>query len=255
VNFIRYADDFIVTARTKETLEQIVKPALVAFLAERGLELSEQKTTLTHIEAGFNFLGQNVRKYKSKLVIKPARDGTKAVVQCIKGMNGQKAETLIRKLNPLVRGWTNYHRHVCSKRTFGSVDLILRIQLMKWARRTHPKKSVGWLKRKYFSAAGEGTFSISKRSRTGEKQVLALHRPAHTTIERHIKVRGEANPFDPRYTEYFERRRCFAWRTYPCGKAGQTSAPGVEQAQDAHEIQQVAGTLRTRSVLRKARAV
>ncbi|MGO8925625.1 MAG: recombinase family protein [Limisphaerales bacterium] len=62
VNFIRYADDFIVTARTKETLEQNVKPAVVAFLAERGLELSEQKTTLTHIKAGFNFLGQNVRK-------------------------------------------------------------------------------------------------------------------------------------------------------------------------------------------------
>ena len=95
VNFIRYADDFIVTARTKETLEQIVKPAVVAFLAERGLELSEQKTTITHIEAGFNFLGQNVRKYRNKLVIKPAKDGLKALVQktreCIKGALGQTA--------------------------------------------------------------------------------------------------------------------------------------------------------------------
>jgi RNA-directed DNA polymerase len=66
VNFIRYADDFVVTARDKETLEQTVKPAVVAFLASRGLELSEQKTTITHIETGFNFLGQNVRKYKGK---------------------------------------------------------------------------------------------------------------------------------------------------------------------------------------------
>src|SRR5262249_28512978 len=72
VNFIRYADDFIVSARTKQTLEEIVKPVVVAFLAERGLELSEQKTTITHIETGFNFLGQNVRKYRNKLVIKPA---------------------------------------------------------------------------------------------------------------------------------------------------------------------------------------
>jgi RNA-directed DNA polymerase len=232
VNFIRYADDFIVTARTKETLEQIVKPTVVAFLAERGLELSEQKTTITHIETGFNFLGQNVRKYKNKLVIRPAKDGTKALVrktrECIKGMNGQKAETLIRKLDPIVRGWANYHRHVCSAKTFGSVDLIIRIQLMKWARRTHPNKSVGWLKRKYFSAAGNGTFSTRVQSRTGESRVMALYRVAKTVIERHIKVRGEANPFDPRYTEYFERRRCFAWRTYPCGKAGQTSSAGVE---------------------------
>ena len=234
VNFIRYADDFIVTARTKETLEQVVKPAVVAFLAERGLELSEQKTTITHIAAGFNFLGQNVRKYKNKLVIKPAKDGTKALVrktrECIKSMNGQKAESLIRKLNPIVRGWANYHRHVCSAKTFGSVDLIIRIQLMKWARRTHPNKSVGWLKRKYFSAADAGTFSTRVRHRDGESHVLGLHRVARTVIERHIKVRGEATPFDPRYTEYFERRRCFAWRTYPCGKAGKTSAAGVIQS-------------------------
>lgn len=79
VNFIRYADDFVVTARTRETLEQIVKPAVVGFLAERGLELSEQKTTITHIETGFKFLGQNVRKYENKLVIKPAKDGYEGV--------------------------------------------------------------------------------------------------------------------------------------------------------------------------------
>ncbi len=55
-------------------------------------------------------------------------------------------------------------------------------------------------------------------------------RVAHTIIERHIKVKGEANPFDPRYTEYFERRRSFAWRTYPCGKAGKSTAVGVERS-------------------------
>ena len=137
---------------------------------------------------------------------------------------------MIRQLNPLVRGWANYHRHICAGRTFGHVDLIVRIQLMKWARRTHPNQSAGWLKRKYFSAAGDGTFSTRVRSRTGESRVLALHRVDRTVMERHIKVRGEAHPFDPRYTEYFERRRCFAWRTYPCGKAGQATAAGVEQS-------------------------
>ena len=196
------------TARTKEMLEKVVKPTVVAFLAERGLELSEQKTTITHIETGFNFLGQNVRKYKNKLVIRPAKDGTKALVrktrECIKGANGQTAATLIRKLNPMVRGWANYHRHICAGRTFGNVDLIIRIQLLKWARRTHPNKSLGWLRRKCFSAAGDGTFSTRTRGGKGESQVLALHRVARTGIERHIKVRGEATPFDPRYTEYFE---------------------------------------------------
>jgi len=231
VNFIRYADDFIVTARTKETLEQRVKPAVVAFLAERGLELSEQKTTLTHIEAGFNFLGQNVRKYKNKLVIKPAKDGLKALVQksreCIKGMLGQKAETLIRTLNPIIRGWANYHRHVCAAEAFWTADRIIRYQLLRWARRTHPNKSYGWLKRKYFTAGGSSGFSARIRKGTGESQVLRLYSIARTVLEWHIKVRGEANPYDPVYTEYFERRRCFAWRTLPREKTGQLVLAGV----------------------------
>jgi RNA-directed DNA polymerase len=232
VNFIRYADDFIVTARTKETLEKKVKPAVVAFLAERGLELSEQKTTLTHIEAGFHFLGQTVRKYKNKLVIKPAKDGTKALLQkthdCIKGMVGQTTEALIRKLNPLVQGWANYHRHVCSAKTFGVVDRIVRTQLLSWARRRHSNKSRHWLENKYFSRAGKGTFSTRTRTGSGEIRVLALYRAAKTVLERHIKVRGEANPYDHRYTEYFERRRCFAWRVLsPGGKTGQTGSAKV----------------------------
>jgi RNA-directed DNA polymerase len=231
VNFIRYADDFIVTARTQETLEKIVKPAVVAFLAERGLELSEQKTAITHIEAGFNFLGQNVRKYQNKLVIKPAKDGRKALVQksreCIKSMLGQKAETLIKKLNPILRGWANYHRYVCSAEAFWSADRIIRYQLLRWARRTHPNKSYGWLKRKYFTVGGNFGFFARIQSGPGESQILRLYSIARTVLERHIKVRGEANPYDPVYTEYFERRRCFAWRTLPCRRAGQVLCAGV----------------------------
>jgi RNA-directed DNA polymerase len=232
VNFIRYADDFIVTARTKETLEQKVKPAVVAFLAGRGLELSEQKTAITHIETGFDFLGQNVRKYKNKLLIKPARDGVKALLQktreCIKATHGQTAATLIRKLNPIVRGWANYHRHVCSAKTFCLADRIVHDQVLRWARRTHPNKSYGWLKRKYYGAAGTWGFSTRIRNGTGESKVLKLHPIAKTVIERHIKVRGEANPYDPKYTEYFERRRSFTGRVlYPGRKTGQASPAAV----------------------------
>jgi RNA-directed DNA polymerase len=225
VNFIRYADDFIVTARTKETLEQIVKPAVVAFLAQRGLELSEQKTTLTHIEAGFNFLGQNVRKYKNKLVIKPAKEGLKALVQktreCIKGMLGQTAQRLIATLNPIIRGWANYHRYICSSEAFWTADRIIRYQLLRWARRTHPNKSYGWIRRKYFTVADSFGFATRVRNSSGESAVLRLYSIARTVLEWHIKVRGEANPYDPDYTEYFERRRCFAWRTLPREKTGQ----------------------------------
>ena len=231
VNFIRYADDFVVTARNKETLEQIVKPAVVAFLAERGLELSEQKTTITHIETGFNFLGQNVRKYKNKLVIKPAKDGLKALVQKtrdhIKGMHGQTAATLISKLNPIIRGWANYHRHVCSRKTFWTADHIIHNQVLLWARRTHPNKSYGWLRRKYLTLGGTFGFATRIRNSTGISQVLRLYSIAKTVIERHIKVRGESNPYDPVYTQYFERRRRCAGRTLPCRRAGQILPAGV----------------------------
>jgi RNA-directed DNA polymerase len=222
VNFIRYADDFAVTARTKETLEQIVIPVVMDFLAPRGLELSEQKTIITHIETGFNFLGQNVRKYRNKLIIKPAKEGLKALLQktreCIKGCLGQTAQTLITKLNPIVRGWANYHRHVCSAKAFWNADRAIHYQLLRWAKRTHPKKPYRWLKQKYFSHEGQFGFYACKRTRAGETQVLRLHTPRRTVLERHVKVRGEANPYDPHYTEYFERRRCFAWRTLPLQK-------------------------------------
>jgi RNA-directed DNA polymerase len=222
VNFIRYADDFIVTARTKETLEQIVKPAVVAFLAQRGLELSEQKTIITHIAKGFNFLGQKVRKYRNKLLIKPAKEGLKALLQKtregIKGCLGQTAETLITKLNPITRGWANYHRHVCSAKTFWNADRAVHYQLLRWAKRTHPNKPYRWLKQKYFSHEGQFGFFARKRTSAGETKVLRLHTPRRTVLERHVKVRGEANPYDPNYTEYFERRRCFAWRTVPLQK-------------------------------------
>ena len=121
VNFLRYADDFIVTAASREILEQKVKPAIVQFLQERGLRLSEEKSVITHISDGFNFLGQNVRKYGQKLLIKPTAHSIRSVRdkvrECIRTCRGQTAATLIRKLNPILRGWANHHRHVVSKRS------------------------------------------------------------------------------------------------------------------------------------------
>jgi RNA-directed DNA polymerase len=218
VNFVRYADDFIVTGATRELLEQKVKPALTAFLAQRGLELSEQKTVITSIESGFDFLGHTVRQYRGKLLITPAKSKVEILRQKVK-QRAQSAlaltqEALLHQLNPLLRGWANYFRNGAAKRTFRNVDHYVDHTLWRWATKRHPGKSAAWKLRKYFSAAGPRRwFSVPTCPKEGEPRVLKLYRLASTSIERHIRVRGAANPYDPRYTEYFQKRRSFIGRT------------------------------------------
>ena len=210
VNFVRYADDFIVTGASKELLEQKVRPALTAFLAPRGLMLSEQKTVITHIAKGFNFLGHTVRKFGVKLLTFPAKSNVKAlrekISHCIQSAVGLSAEALLLKLNPLIRGWANYYRHGASKRTFNRLDQHVFWRLMRWAKRRHPNKSARWRQRKYFSAADKpGLFSVTV-TKGKNRRVLRLYTAGSTPIKRHIKVRGAANPYDPNYTQYFEQR-------------------------------------------------
>ena len=212
VNLVRYADDFIVTGATKELLEQKVKPALTAFLTPRGLELSEQKTVITHISNGFNFLGHTVRQFGDKVLTRPAKSNTKTfrdkIRRCIQSALGFSQEMLLRQLNPLIRGWANYYRQAAAKRTFNRLDHYIFWQLWRWVKRRHPEKSAQWKQRKYFSAAGENwLFSVRLSKEKGQSQVLSLYRAASTTIRRHTKIRGAANPYDPDYTRYFEARR------------------------------------------------
>jgi RNA-directed DNA polymerase len=217
VNFVRYADDFVVTGATQELLEQKVKPALTAFLHQRGLELSEQKTVITPIQKGFHFLGHTLRKYEDKLLITPAKSKVQIlrdkIQRLIHAALGLTQEALLRQLNPLLRGWANYYRNGAAKRTFSKLEYYVHYKLWRWATRRHPNKPQAWKKRKYFSAAGKaGVFSVKVHRATEESRVLKLYSIASTKIERHIKVRGAANPYDSRYTEYFAQRRCFAWR-------------------------------------------
>src|SRR6202521_1545935 len=165
VNLIRYVDDFIITGRTKELLEGEIKPLVEQFLQKRGLELSPVKTVITHVEKGFDFLGQNVRKYPNgKLLIKPSKKNIKIFLDGIRGnikaALGTSAADLIHWLNPKIRGWSNYHRHVVSKRVFSRVDNAIFIRLWQWARRRHPNKSSRWLKRKYFEPQGGNNWSF-----------------------------------------------------------------------------------------------
>jgi RNA-directed DNA polymerase len=156
VNFVRYADDFIITSKSKDLLEGEIKPLVEQFLHERGLELSPTKTVITHVEQGFDFLGHNVRRYPNgKLLTTPSKKNVKTFLdgirKLIKAARGWPAAELINKLNPKIRGWANYHRHVVSKRIFRRVDYNIFSSLWRWARRRHPNKNQRWIKKKYFA--------------------------------------------------------------------------------------------------------
>jgi RNA-directed DNA polymerase len=213
VNLIRYADDFVITGRTKELLEGEIKPLVEQFLHERGLELSPAKTVITRVEKGFDFLGQNVRKYPNgKLLIKPSKKNIKTFLDGIRGnikaALGMSAADLIRWLNPKIRGWSNYHRHVVSKRVFSRVDNAIFIRLWQWARRRHPKKSPRWLKQKYFEQHGGRNWAFFGKScnNEGEPHKVRLLLASSTPIQRHVKVKSAANPYDPAHETYFEKR-------------------------------------------------
>jgi RNA-directed DNA polymerase len=229
VHFVRYADDFVVTGATRELLEQKVKPALTAFRHPRGLELSEQKTVLSHVTKGFDFLGHTLRKYEDKLLITPAKGKIQILREKIRRLMqaalALTQEALLRQLNPLLRGWANYYRNGAAKAIFGKLDDYVWRKLWRWITRRHPKKSQAWRKDKYFSAAGDkGLFSVGVHSKKGQSRLLTLYRMTGTTIECHIKVRETANPYDPRYTQYFAQRRCFAWRIRGTGRTTLTGA-------------------------------
>jgi len=195
VHFVRYADDFIVTGATRQILEQKVKPALTAFLAKRGLQLSEQKTVLTHISTGFNFLGHTVRKYEDKLRITPAKSKVvavrKKIGELIHSTVGLSQEALLRQLNPLLRGWANYYRNAASQRTFDKLDYYVCHRLWRWIKRRHPNASTAWKRRKYFTAAGDKrVFSVRIRAKEGETRVLTLYRVSSTKSNATLRSGG-----------------------------------------------------------------
>jgi RNA-directed DNA polymerase len=208
VNMVRYADDFIITGRTKELLEEEVKPLVEEHLRERGLELSREKTRTVHIEEGFDFLGQTVRKYNGKLLIKPAKRNTRshlAKVRKVLNTNKQtRAGNLVVQLNPIIRGWANYHRHVVSKAVYSSVDHAVYEALWRWSVRRHPNKRAAWVKQKYFTDSGGDNWVF--HGETTENKKVRLLKATSVPITRHVKVKGEANPYDPAWETYFERR-------------------------------------------------
>jgi RNA-directed DNA polymerase len=212
VNFIRLADDFVITGTTKELLEDEVKPLVEAFLKERGLHLSPEKTVITHIADGFDFLGQHLRKYTGKLLIKPSAKSIKTVLRnvraVIKDNKSAAAGSLICQVNPIIRGWAMYHRYAVSAKVFQSVDHAIFQALWRWAKRRHPNKGVQWVKARYFHPIGARNWVFSGKVRGPKGQLEAVHLcTAHSLpITRHTKINGEANPYDPQWELYLEKR-------------------------------------------------
>ena len=213
VNLIRYADDFIITGRDKELLENEVKPMVIEFLKERGLTLSEEKTTITNIYDGFDFLGFNVRKFGKRLYTSPSKDAQKRfrakISDIVKGHKMCKQESLIRMLNPVITGWGNYYRYGASTNAFHGCDNHIYNLTKKWALRRHPKKRKSWVADKYWHEIRGRKWTFAWKYETKSKKVnyLTLKRLSDIHYTPYKQVKGEANPFDPEYDDYFFQRK------------------------------------------------
>ena len=211
LGIIRYADDFIVTARDKETLERVLI-LIKQWLAKRSLEISTEKTRVVRIEDGFNFLGFNLRQYGGKLLIKPQKEKVLTFCQKIKEtLSNMKARTqsdVIKELNPLLRGFANYYRGVISKETFSYIRYRVSVYLWRWASRRHPNKSKKWVQNRYYSRFGgdNWTFMCNGTDRKGREKSQILYNISSTPIVRHIKVKGSSSPDDPSLREYWQKR-------------------------------------------------
>nr|WP_255361580.1 group II intron maturase-specific domain-containing protein [Candidatus Frackibacter sp. WG12] len=203
VNLVRYADDITVTARSKEVLEEI-KELIEDFLNERGLELSRRKTQITHISQGFNFLGWNFRKYSGKLLIKPAKEAYHSIInrirELIKKNNTENQDTLIKILNPVIRGWCNYHSSACSKASYQKLDRDIFQALWSWAKRRHPKRAKQWIKDRYWQTSNTRGWIFATED---ERLIFA----SDTKITRHRLIKFAANPYLQEYEDYYRNRR------------------------------------------------
>ena len=190
INLIRYADDFVVTGDSPETLAK-VKEVVVEFLAERGLELSPEKTRIVELSEGFNFLGQNVRLYGDKVLIKPSKETQAKIYDKIRNIvrrnKSIEQRDLIRMLNPVIQEWVNYHRHAVSSVAFSRLDHMVWKLLWRWAKRRHRGKSRTWIKRRYWRTRGSRTWTFAADVVIDDKpRTMSLVYATDTKIRRHV---------------------------------------------------------------------
>ena len=208
----RYADDFVIMCKTKQEAEQLYK-TLEEYLSCRGLALAEEKTKVTHVSDGFDFLGFNVRKYDTqngaKLLIKPSKDSIRkfknTVAGIVRGSYGNNVQSMINRLNPVIIGTANYWCRKVAKETFSAMDNYVWGRIYRYLRRTHPKKGWKWIKRQYFKPDKTGQ-SMDKWILTDPVTGNQLKKMAWTPIVRHQQVKYNYSPFDANLKEYFDNR-------------------------------------------------
>jgi len=213
---VRYADDFVVLTEKKEEAEA-ARRTLTEWLAVRGLALNEEKTRIAHITEGFDFLSfhfqQHPRKNRGsgyKLLVTPSREAVKRHRDRMRtewrSLKGKPPAVAIGKLNPIIRGWANYHRHNCARRAFGGLDDWMYWREMSYLRHTFPSKPKKWYRQKgYFGSflrdrQDNGTFHDRKAGKF-------LWKYRWIAIERHTLVTGTSSPDDPALKGYWEARR------------------------------------------------
>ncbi len=206
---IRYADDLLALCHAREQAEQ-VKARLAQWLEPRGLVFNEDKTRITHLEQGVDFLGFTIRRYPNgKLLTKPSNDAMRRIrrrlsveVQALRGSN---ADAVIARLNPIITGWAAYYRIGVSKRSFAALDAHMWRLVYKWASFTHPNKSTRWVTAQYFAM-----FNPARRDKWvfgNQKTGFYLRKFAWTPIIRHRMVAATASPDDPSLIDYWAKRR------------------------------------------------
>jgi RNA-directed DNA polymerase len=219
VHVVRYADDFIVTASNKAILQECIQPAIELWLKDRGLELSKEKTLITSIHDGFDFLGVNIRKYSNKLLIKPSKKSFNNIMDKVKKVIrlhcASPAIKLVKTLNPILRGWAMYHRHNVAKKTFSRLDWETTARLWKWAKRRHPNKPRGWTKNKYFIRIEHRDWNFFGQDEKGTRHI---NHCGNIPIKRYITIMAQANPFDPAFERYFEARRQLKKQDFLAGR-------------------------------------
>ena len=219
--YVRYADDFVVLCKTQEDA-CIVKELLKRELKKLGLELSDEKTRITHLEEGFDFLGWNFRRYNSfsrkegKItLIKPSKknvqDFKDRLKEVFKELRGQNQETVILKLTPIIRGWSNYHKKVVSKSTYSKLDSYIFTKLTKWGKRLHHNQSWNEIQQRYWGRlcpGREDKWVFGQKAKYGKEEFCYyLEKLAWTPIKRHHLVLFKNSPDDPELKEYWKKRR------------------------------------------------
>ena len=218
--YVKYADDFIVLCESHEDA-CTVKELLIKELKNQGLELSKEKTRITHLDKGFDFLGWNFRRYNStcrnegKIVyIKPSKKNTQdfkdRLKEVFKELNGHNQAAVISKLNPIIRGWANYHKNVVSKKTFINLDHYIFLKLKKWGKRLHHRKSWGQIRYHYwgkFCPGRNDTWVFGYKVKNSKEYFsYYLEKLAWTSITRHSTVLFKNSPDDPNKNDYWDKR-------------------------------------------------